>query len=855
MKSTYLLLVAVMLVITTSAQNKFQWKTASANGYSYKYVSNDPMQARFYTLKNGLTVVLSVNHKEPRIAYRMAVRAGSNNDPKEHTGLAHYLEHLMFKGTSQYGSLDWQIEKPLLDKIEKLYEQYNSSKDENSRKDIYKEIDKISGEAAKYAIAGEYKKLMESIGSKGTNAHTSVEETVYEEDFPSNATDIFLKIQADRFRDPVFRIFHTELETVYEEKNRSADNEASKVQEAMLANIFPTHNYGVQTTIGTIEHLKNPSLIAIRDFYNTYYVPNNMAVIMVGDFNPDEMVGKIEKAFAYMQPKPVKEYKGPKEKPIDGPLIKEVYSPSSESLRILFRTAAAGTREALLANITSAVLSNGTAGLIDLNLNKAQKVLGAGCGNWMFKDYGLFYIAAAPKEGQNLEELKALILEQLEILKRGDFEESLLKAIVANSKLGLLRGLEYNANRIYGLTDEFIKSGGTAWDKNIGEIDAIRNITKKELVAFANTLFTDKNYVVINKRNGEDNSVVKVEKPPITPVETNRDKTSPYVKSVLETPLPSFKPVWVDYTNDIQLGKVGTADLIYVQNKENELFTLTYNFNMGSWNNKLLSIATQYFEFLGTDKFSSDAISKEFYTLACNFYISATTEQTTITISGLQENFDKAVVLVEHLLSECKADEPALEGLKSMYFKSREDNKLNKDFISTGLKYYATYGAKNPFNNILSNNELQNLNSGELINLLHSLSSFEHTVTYYGPQPISTISKKLQLMHKLPNNFKPIENAVKFEPVVQNTNKVLFTEYDAVQTEIYWYKNLEKYNAKVEPILHIFNNYFGGGMGSIVFNSIRESKALAYATYSLIEIPYNKKDNFIAKTYNVYNST
>ena len=417
--STLFLLVAFS--VSTYSQKGYAWKQASANGYTYRYVTNDPMGTRFYTLKNGLSVILSKNAKEPRIAVRIAVRTGSNNDPKDHTGLAHYLEHLLFKGTEKYGSLDWAKEKPLLDSIEDLYEVYGATKDEASRKEIYKQIDRVSGEAAKFAIAGEYDKMMKALGSQRTNAHTFVEETVYEEDIPSNALDEFLTIQAERFRDPVFRIFHTELEAVYEEKNRGLDNDNNKMQEAMLATVFPTHNYGQQTTIGTIEHLKDPSIKAIEAYYNKYYVPNNMAIIMAGDFNPDALIKKIDQDFAYMQPKPVQEYMGPKEKPIDGPIVKEVYGPTSESVRILYRSAPAGTRDAMLTDLVGSILSNGKAGLIDLNLNKQQKVLTAGSGLWQFKDYGLFLLLASPKQDQTLDDVRELLLAQIGDLKKGNF--------------------------------------------------------------------------------------------------------------------------------------------------------------------------------------------------------------------------------------------------------------------------------------------------------------------------------------------------------------------------------------------------------------------------------------------------
>ncbi|HLF45445.1 MAG TPA: insulinase family protein [Chitinophagaceae bacterium] len=844
-----ILLLVSFISFSAFSQKGYEWEQSSSNGYSYKYVTNDPMATRFYTLKNGLSVVLSPNTKEPRVAVRITVRAGSNSDPKEHTGLAHYLEHLLFKGTDKYGSLAWEKEKPLLQKIEDLYEQYNSTTDEVKRKEIYKEIDMVSGEAAKFSIAGEYTKMMKSLGSQGTNAHTSVEETVYEEDIPANAMDQFLAIQAERFRNPIFRIFHTELEAVYEEKNRGLDNDANKMQEAMFSTIFPTHNYGLQTTIGTIEHLKNPSLKAIREFYNKYYVPNNMAIIMAGDFNPDELIKKIDRQFAFMQAKPVESYAGTKESTINGPIVKEVYGPTGESIRILYRSAPAGTKDAMLASLAGSILSNGKAGLIDLNLNKQQKVLAAGSVLWQFKDYGIFFMLASPKQGQDLDEVKDLLRSQLEHLKNGNFEESLVKATTANYKLSLLQSLENNAARVNNLMNEFIKNKGTEWNKKVALVDEMSTVTKKELVAFANRFFADKNYVLLYKRKGEDKNIVKVEKPAITPVETNPGKTSPFVKAIIEKPLPAVKPVWLDYTKDLQKGKLGNAEVLYVQNKDNGLFRLSYRFDIGSWNNKLLPLATQYIQYLGTDKYSSEEISKQFYNLACNFNIFTGNEQTTITLSGLQENFDKAVGLFEELLKNCKPDADALEGLKNLQLKARSNNKLNKGAISAGLQSYAMYGAKNPYNYTLTDEELKSLKPENLTDLLHTLSTYQHRVGYFGPQSLTGLTAKLQTLHPLPAAWTTHSGAVKFTRIPQTADKVLFANYDAVQSEIYWVKNLSIYDPKNEALVNLFNSYFGGGMGSIVFSTIRESKALAYSTNAQVITPGKKDDHFSIVAY------
>lgn len=850
MTKAFVLLIALAAPVLLSAQDKdkYVWKQASAGGFTYRYVTNDPMQARFYTLPNGLTVILSANHKEPRVSVRIAVRAGSDNDPRNHTGLAHYLEHLLFKGTEKYGSLDWAKEKPYLDQIDGLYEKYNSTKDVEQRRRIYHEIDSVSGLASKYAIANEYDKMMTNIGSQGTNAHTWVEETVYEEDIPANAMDKFLLVQGERFRDPVFRLFHTELEAVYEEKNRGLDNDGNKMSEAMHYYLFPTHNYGQQTTIGTIEHLKNPSLKAIREFYNKYYVPNNMAVIMAGDFDPDVLIKKISSSFAYMKSKPFEAYNPAPEKPITAPIVKDIYGPSAENLRICFRTPAANTHDAMVLDLISSILSNGAAGLLDLNLNKQQKVQGAQAGLQQYKDYGIFLLLGTPRQGQTLEEVKDLLMAQVEKLKQGDFDATLIKAIVANGKLGLLEGLESNSSRAVGMMEGYIRNKGEKWNIDVAGLDDQAKVSKEELVAVANK-YLGNNYVLLYKRKGEDKNIVKVDKPPITPVETNAGKQSEFVKRIEGMQVADVAPQWMDYKDGIVRAKAGIADVLYVQNKENELFRQYYRFDMGSWNMKLLPLAAQYLQFLGTPKYTAAQISKEFYNIACGFSVNSSTEVTTITVSGLQENYSKAVPLLEELMTNCLPDTAALSSLKDRLMKARANSKLNKQSILQGLVSYARYGSKNPFNTSLSDEEIRNLRAEDLVNIIHYLSGYKHTIIYYGPLSVQDFTAAVSGLHKLPASFTDYPAKKVFPFTTQTSNQVLFADYDMVQSEIVWIRNGAPYKLSMEPAVAVFDGYFGGGMGSLVFQTLRESKALAYSTYASYGSPAKKEDPFYMLAY------
>ncbi len=840
----------VTLLVTAatafSQPKTYEWKEATSAGYTYKYVSNDPSKTRFYTLKNGLTVILSATDKDPRIQCYIATKAGSKTDPADHTGLAHYLEHMLFKGTDKFGSLDWAKEKPELDKIDALYEEYNHTTDEATRKEIYHRIDSVSGVASKYAIANEYDKMMGAMGGQGSNASTSFEQTIYTEDIPANAIDKFLKVQAERFRNPQLRIFHTELEAVYEEKNRGLDNDGRKVFEKLFAELFKNHNYGKQTTIGTIEHLKNPSLTEIRKYYNTYYVPNNMGIVMSGDFNPDEMIKKIDAAFSYMQNKTVPKYTFDPEAPITSPITAEVVGPDAENLTIGFRLPGNKSKDVLLADLVGQILTNGKAGLMDLNLVKKQKLLRASASAFTLIDYGVLFMQGTPTLGQSLDDVKTLMLGEIDNLKKGNFDDNLITSIVNNNKKSKILALESYGSRAGDLVDAFTSE--IDWRDQVAYTDLLSKLTKKDIVDFANKYFQD-NYLVIFKRKGEDKNIIKVVKPAITPVETNRDAQSAFVKEVNNMPTTSLKPVFLDYTKDMQKGKLGPAEVLYVKNNDNSIFRLRYRFDMGTWNNKKLSIAAQYLSFLGTDKMSAEDITKEFYKIACSFTVSTGTEYTTVTIEGLQENFNQAVTLFENLLKNCKADEGALTSLKARITKSRTDAKANKGAIMNGLVSYARFGEKNPFNYVLSNDEINNTSSGELVNMLHDLGNYSHRILYYGPQPLAALTASLKTMHTVPAAFKAAPAKMKFTNTTQTKNQVLFADYNMVQSEVRWIRNTATYNPDQEPVIDIFNNYFGGGMGALVFQTIRESKALAYSTFAFYAVPDKKEDPFYTLAY------
>jgi predicted Zn-dependent peptidase len=802
----------------------------------YETVKNDPMKSRLYTLDNGLKVYLSVYKDAPRVQTYIAVRAGSKNDPADATGLAHYLEHMLFKGTDKYGSLDYSKEAPMLEKIEDLYEEYRQidMSDTVNRDRVWGQIDSISGEAAKFAIANEYDKMISSVGAKGTNAYTSAEATVYLNDIPSNQLEKWLDIEAERFRMPIFRLFHTELEAVYEEKNIGMDTDGRKMFEALLSGLFKNHTYGTQTTIGTVEHLKNPSIKEIRKYFNKNYVPNNMAICMSGDFDPDSVITWINDKFGSFERKEDPEFIPGIEEPITQPIVKDVYGPDAERLYLGFRFPGSKERDTKVMKIIDMILSNSQAGLIDLNLNQEQKVLQASCFPYILTDYSTHIVYGSPKQGQSLDELKDLLLAEVEKVKSGDFPDWLIPAIISDMKLSKIKTYESNSSR----ADEFVKAfiQNIEWEDYINEMDVLESITKEEVVEVANKYYND-NYVLVRKNLGEDKSVIKVTKPAITPVEVNRDAQSDFLKAITEAEVNEIEPDFLNYEDDIQQTDIGVP-FIHKQNTENSRFKLYYISDRGNNHDKKLSMAIEYFNYLGTEDISPAQKKEEFYKLGCEVSVSSQNEQSYISLSGLDDNFEASVGLFEKLLSDVVADEEALENLKMDVLKKRADAKLNKrTILYSGMNNYAKYGPKNPFTNKLSDAEIMATTSDELIDIIRNMTSYEHRVLYYGPKPFEDASASVQNLHPLKDKLNPITEINDFAELDINKTSVYVVDYDMKQAEILMVSKGETFDAENMPLVKLHNEYFGGSMGSIVFQTLRESKALAYSVYSTYSSP------------------
>ncbi|MBE0639538.1 MAG: insulinase family protein [Bacteroidales bacterium] len=812
--------------------------------YTYESVKGDPFEARIYTLDNGLKVYFSVYPEEPRIQTFVAVKVGSKNDPAETTGLAHYFEHMMFKGTPNFGTLDWEKEKVLIQEIEDLFEVYRQETDMQKRAAIYKKIDSISYVASTLAIPNEYDKLMTAIGSQGTNAGTSNDYTMYIENIPSNQLANWAKIQADRFSEPVLRLFHTELETVYEEKNMSLTNDGRKASEALMAGLYPHHPYGLQTTLGEAEHLKNPSMKNIREFFDIYYVPNNMAVVMAGDFDPDEAIVIVDKYFGQLTPGDVPELKFKPEPPITKPVVKEVIGLEAETAQLAWRFEGSGSEQSPYLDMIGMILYNGKAGLIDQNLNKQMATLGSSAYVRSLTDYSALTLSGRNKGGQTLEEVKDLLLGEVEKLKKGDFPNWLMEAAINNLKLQELRRTESARSRAYLMVASFMNN--QPWEKSVEYVNTLSKITREDVIAFANEHLGANNYVVVYKRQGQPDDITKMEKPPITPIHINRDAESDLQKEIKASEVPQPEPVFLDYQKDIKRKQLSNGiEILYVENTENPTFSFTYTFPMGSYHDKLLPFAASFLDFMGTKKMSPEEISNEFYKLACTFSVRVDDEETRITLSGLSENLKDALILFEDLVLNARGEAKDLESYINNVKKARLDSKANQRANFQALTNYAMYGAENPTTFTLTNQELEMLKVEQLIATLQHLWKIEHNIAFYGPQPIDKVATLVETNHKVPKTLAAVDKATKFEPKETEKEMVYFAHYEANQSYLQTISKGVPFNKEIVPQVSLYNSYFGGGMNAIVFQEMREKRGLAYSSSSSYRQPSNPDGYFM----------
>ena len=792
--------------------------------------THSSMQVIEHTLENGLTVYLSPNHEEPRFYAEIITRAGSKHDPNTNTGLAHYLEHLLFKGTSSFGTVDYEKEKVLLDEITQLYETRSKETNETKRGEIYEKINEVSAKAAALAIPNEMDRAYSDMGGKGINAHTWHEETVYKVDLPGNRLEHWAKIESERFANPVFRLFHTELETVYEEKNRSIDNKDRLLQREVNNLLFKVHPYGQQPTLGSIEHLKNPSIKAIEEFYAKHYVPENMAICISGDIDPEKAIALIKERFSSWENQgPLRPEPKWVETGLQGREFVQVQYLGEEQLLLAFRTAPRHHEDYHALRLMDMILDNSVAGLINLNLVEKQAVRGAGCFPQNYNDHGVQFFYGVPKDGQTLEEVEKLILAEIEKIKKGEFEDWILPAVVNDFKKKRKIDLESNAKRVEMMRDTFLSF--VDWETTEREIDELEKLTKQDVVRVAERYF-GADYVA-GFRIDKQHELPSIEKPKIDPLKIDPDKESPFMREVHGLPFEPFEPKFVEENKDFTVLEVAEGiRLIHAQNPLNDLFALEVRMQEGYRHQAILPYAKRMLDRSGAGDVSAEDLKIEWYKLGTSFSFGVLDQLSSFGLNGLDENLEPSLELARNLLQAPSISSEKWEESKKIILSERDDEQKDPRALSNALAHFHRYGEKSRFVNRPTDAELNATTVEGLSETLSNLLKTERTILYYGPRSPAEILGTIKEGFLSEAPTRPSEPVEPNRSLAPTKSQVYFLQKEMAQAQVRLEFAVGVYDENKTPAGQLFNEYFGGGMAGLVFQELREARALAYSAWA-----------------------
>ena len=797
-----------------------------------------PFPFSTHTLPNGLLLLLSPNPDEPRIYTHIAVRAGSKHDPDRSTGLAHYLEHMLFKGTDKLGTSNWEEEEKLLQQIAETYEAHRQTQDPEERKALYSKIDQLSQQAAAYALPGEYDRIIGQMGARATNAYTWVDQTVFVNDIPAGELERWMMLETERFSRLVLRLFHTELETVYEEFNITQDNDQRKALRSAYEALFKPHPYGTHTTIGRGEDLKAPSHFDIYHFFASHYVPANMAVVLAGDFDPQEAIDLAEKTFGSWQPKEIPAY-NPPAIPETQAAEYEVWGQESESVLLHWRCEGAGSREADKALLIAGMLYNQQAGLFDLDLLQSQKVLEASAHLVQMAEYSMFRAVLRPRPGQTASQARDLAWQAIQKLANGDFPDWLPQAVVVDHQLSLASAAQSNSARVQLLSNAFIHR--VAPDQAIDLVQRLSSISPEEIQAFAKTQLAVDRCITVFKRQGPDPSVMKVEKPQITPIPLNNTGSSGFAERLLALSPLQPEPVFAPLEEVLQQKSLSEGvELHYLPATQGDgLGELLYVYEFGHRDDPWIKIALDYLEYLGTDLRSDVELRIGLYRLGLELRTEATATRVYIGLTGLDENLQQGVKLLDELLFRAQSDRSRWEALVEDILQHRINERSDKQqVLRRAMNAFARYGTDSPVLSEPSEQELREVDPEQLLAHVRQLPHLPHAIFYYGAQQLKEISSWLKEGASLQSTRNPLPKGSAPRVNHPEGNRVWVCDFPMVQVEVLAVREVvDQFSSDAWILGDWFNQYYGLGLSSVMFQELRESRALAYSTYAYAESP------------------
>lgn len=789
-----------------------------------------------FKLKNGLSVYIWEDNSKSDVFGLVGVRVGSINDPTEYTGLAHYLEHVMFKGTDKIGALNWQEEKPIYEEIIKKYDEMANESDPVRKKTISQEINELTIKAGQIAVPNEYSDLMESMGAKGVNAGTHYDWTFYHCSFPAYQINKWLEISSQRFINPVFRSFQAELENVYEEYNRAQDNQGSAIQQFVMSKAFEGHPYS-RPIIGLPDHLKNPRLSRLIDFYNQWYVPENMVLVLVGNINAQQISGRIAASFGRLPKKQIPARNSYPDLQIEG---RKQYSAKIgfyPQVTMVFQGVKAGHPDEEALNIALSLLSNSSqTGTLD-KLVLDGELTSAGAYPMTFREQGRAIIAAIPLYDENqrrFESNKSVekkAIKAIQQIANGEFEDWKIDAIKAELCRQFDLSMESNEDKAMILMNAFYN------EQDLGEIlnykDKIMSITNDDIKRVARQYLSN-NYLALYVEKGKPEDNGKIEKPGYKPIEAPTGKQSLYATQFKTMPIGKVEEKFIDFSN-VQIKSLNERSKIYyTPNTENNVFQLVLQYGAGTREFPKLEIAASLMNNAGVmGAYEPQQLKEELSKLNATCHVSAQSDYLNIIIEGYEETLPQVCQLLSRQILMPKLDDKQLTRLKGSELGMRQQRKENVSILADALRQYIFYGEKSDYINELTDKELYELQISELTGDINRAANYEAKIFYTGTLPFDQVYSILSTNLPLVANERPSTSpqAKPMMPVAENTIYFL-PNSDAEQAQIYFYVPMDAYDKKDDVFRNAFNQYFGLDFTGLVMNEIREKRSMAYTAYA-----------------------
>ena len=813
--------------------------------YSFAQETSSPVstEVKEFILDNGLTIWLNEDHNQPKVFGAIVVKAGSKDSPN--TGIAHYFEHIMFKGTENIGTVDYAAEKVFLDQIADKYDLLATTKGEMRRQEIQQEINDLSMLAADYVIPNEFDKLISKYGGTNLNAGTSYDYTIYHNVFSPQYIAQWAEINSERLISPVFRMFQTELETVYEEKNRRDDMMFNQAMEKAFEIYFNPHPYAYPI-IGSAENLKNPRLSEMRAFFEKYYVASNMGILLSGDFDTKKTLPVITKAFSKI-PRGEK----PERYPVTIPPFHgrekcsvKIPIPLMKVMAMGFRGVPANHPDQSALNIAISILnnSNGT-GYLD-RLMVQRKLMGAMAGGETLNEAGMLGFIIIPRLViQTYKAAERLVWREINRVRNGDFSEEMFESLKQEQLRHHITELEDIDSRSQIMIRLFTQ--GKTWNDYVNELRRTDSLTKDNVVEIANK-YLNNNYLLIRKKTGKymKEYLPKPDFAPIVPKHTNA--TSKYARKLDKLPVQDVKIRFLDFENDAQtIPLTSRATLFVTNNPVNTIFTMKIVYAVGTLMEPKIKILASYLSLLGTDKHSFNEYRTKLQMLGSLMHFDSDSNHFIINISGFDKYFEETIVILSEFLQHVKDDRKKLKTIiddskvgEKAFFKSSND-------IAEALFEYVQYGTKSQYLTKPSIKELKKSKGRDLLDLFSGIQKVKCNFHYCGKKSATFISEKIQQYIPLANITEDSDVPVYRETIAYDKPLVFFYDmHDVAQNILYSYQvGMPLSTPDERATARLFSEYFGGGMSSLIFQEIREFRSYAYQTSGGIQLtPYCHAD-------------